>query len=277
MQILNTLTVLALVVMSFALIVAVPVLYARDPDDVLCRPPARRLEPLAGQRSSTASQFAPRTARVARVGVADLSRDVTGLSEILQRMNAVQDYFEFRPVQVSVPLDVWRRERDASSGRERTFLVANELAEQLRGEVERLSIDYLACVTNWWVSESAGGDQNLLGWWSDERDCPVFVLSTAGLDLQSKLDLLYRTLVNEFVACCGGFLHDAHSREGQGLAHLEGPADSVFRYDPERNPTTILKPLHIHQAQRTQLLTTLPRRLSPAQLLAALESLLVVG
>lgn len=255
---------------------AVPVLYARDPDDVLCRPPARRLEPLAGQRSSTASQFTLRAGRVARVGFADLSRDLTGLGEILQRMNAVQNYFEFRPVQVSVPLDVWRRERDASSGRERTFLVANELAEQLRGEVGRLGVDYLACVTNWWVSESAGGDQNLLGWWSDERDCPIFVLSTAGLNLQDNPDLLYRTLTNEFVACCCGFLHDAHSPEGQGIAHLDGPHDSLFRYDPGRNPTTILSPLRIHEPQRTRLLTTLPRRLGPTQLLSAFEQLLVV-
>jgi pimeloyl-ACP methyl ester carboxylesterase len=256
---------------------AVPVLYARDPDDVLCRPPARRLEPLAGQRSSTSPQFSPRTARVARVGFADLSRDVTGLSEILQRMNAVQDYFEFRPVQVSVPLDVWRRERDASSGRERTFLVANELAEQLRGEVERLGVDYLACVTNWWVSESAGGDQNLLGWWSDERDCPVFVLSTAGLALQDNPNRLYRTLTNEFVACCGGFLHDAHSPDGQGIAHLDGPADSVFRYDPGRNPNTILTPLRIYEPQRNQLLNTLPRQIGRMQILAALDQLLASG
>jgi hypothetical protein len=268
---------------------AVPVLYARDPDDVLCRPPARRLEPLAGQRSSTAPQFAPRTARVARVGVADLSRDVSELSEVLRRMNAAQEYFEFRSVQVSVPLDVWRRESDVASGRERTFLVANELAEQLRGEVERLGVDYLACVTNWWVSESAGGDQNLLGWWSDERDCPVFVLSTAGLDLNSNphnnaLDHLsasvsptHRVIINEFVACCGGFLHDAHSPDGQGIAHLEGPADSVFRYDPERNPTTILSPLRIYEPQCTRLLTTLPRRVGPAQLLLAFDQLLASG
>ena len=268
---------------------AVPVLYARDPDDVLCRPPARRLEPLAGQRSSTSPRFTPRTARVARVGFADLSRDVMGLSEILQRMNAVQDYFEFRPVQVSVPLDVWRRERDASSGRERTFLVANELAEQLRGEVERVGVDYLACVTNWWVSESAGGDQNLLGWWSDERDCPIFVLSTAGLELRgnihssapnplpSGVSLTQRVIINEFVACCGGFLHDAHSREGDGIAHFDGPADSVFRYDPQRNPTTILSPLRICEPQRTQLLVTLPRRVDAEQLVGAFERLLASG
>jgi hypothetical protein len=254
---------------------AVPVLYARDPDEVLCRPPLRRLEPLAGPRSTVLPHGSARTSRAARVGVADFARDFAELEEVLRRMNAAQDYFEFRSVRVNVPIDVWRRERDTASGRERTFLVANELGAQLRDDVVRLGVDYLACVTNTWVSESAGGDQSLLGWWSDERDCPVFVLSTAGLGIGDDPALLHRVIASEFAVCCGGHLHDAYTDSDVGIAHLDGPMDSLFRYDPERTAATILGSLRIYEPQRTQLFTAIPRRLEREKLVRAIEQLLL--
>ena len=51
--------------------------------------------------------------------------------------------------------------------------------------------------------------------------------------------------------------------------------DSLFRYDPERTEATILGSLRVYEPQRTQLLTTIPRRLEREKLVRAIEQLLL--
>lgn len=253
---------------------AVPVLYARDPDETICQPLLPKGSSFPDGISVPDLPLPGRGQPKARVGMVDLTRDFPGLEQTLRRLSAVQDYFHFRRQELAPPIDVWRRELELESGRPRTFLIANELATRLQGEVERLQLDYLVCLTNCWLSDSDSGDQNLLGWWSDLRDCPVLVLSTAGLGIESDAEATSRVVANEFVACCGGFLHDAWTREESGIAHLDGPADSVFRYDPQRSGTAIQSLLRIREPQRTRLLETIPSRLDPARLIAALDQLL---
>lgn len=96
---------------------AVPVLYARDSGQALCRPPAKRsfvpeTRVLPDARRATAAYSA-------RVAVWDMDNVFPALDRTLAQMNAVQKEFGFELVRLSVPLDVWTcgKARRCSFGR----------------------------------------------------------------------------------------------------------------------------------------------------------------
>lgn len=256
---------------------AVPVLHARDADYALCdrrsefKPMSPGLQPEFVHRRLVASRQRP-----ANVGVADLSRYFPSLPGVLERLNQAQDYFDFRETPLATPLEVWRRMPDRVSRQSKTYLIARELAAVLQAELARWGLDYLLCLTNWWLCESPGGDQNLFGWWSEDPQCRVLIGSTAGLNLPSRSPLAGRVLANEFVACCGGHLHDAHRHRPAGIIHEGPPANSVFRYHSERGAEAIVEPLIIAPRQERALLESIPRQLNPAAIVESFRRILQV-
>ena len=77
---------------------------------------------------------------------------------MIERLNAVQDRFEFREVTVVVPLGVWDREEG------QRYLHAPRFAERIKDKVDALGVQYLACITNWWMRDDEW--LNVFGWWS---------------------------------------------------------------------------------------------------------------
>jgi len=109
---------------------AVPVVYARDPREVLCRPVA------AARRS------APRPRAVARrrAGLWDVERSVGDLEAVTRELNAQQRRFAFEVVEAGLPLA-------ALKGRRGTALDARALGEHLSRLRRHLRLDRLIALT----------------------------------------------------------------------------------------------------------------------------------
>ena len=207
---------------------AVPVLYARDPDRRLCerlaRPaPLRRTERLRTRDAAAAR----RQTRPHTVGVADLARFFPGIASILARLDGVQDQFRLRLVEVSAPMGVWVRE--PKSGK--SYLHAERFADKLRDKPRALGVDFIGCVTNWWMRDEDTWD--IYGWWSSDPALPILIFSTAGLALPADGPVAGRVLANAMVA--GLAAQMIESRSTAGVIHDRPPRDCPFYYNPGRD------------------------------------------
>jgi hypothetical protein len=234
---------------------AVPVVYAREPDYRLCArltrlAPMSRAPVVSEERPAAAgSKQPPRRAAPAQVGVADLARFFPGLAQVLERLNGVQDRFAFREVEISAPLGVWVREEG------RSYLHAERLAEKLRDEPRSLGVDFLACVTNWWMRDEES--LNIYGWWSGDRSLPILIVSTAGLALPAEGPVAGRALANEVVA---GLAAQMLAYESSADAvHERGPSDCPLFDDPERAIESVSGRRRFDPRCRKRLATTLGR------------------
>ena len=184
---------------------AVPVLYARDSGQVLCRPPAKpsfvpetRVRP--DSRRATA-------AHSVRVAVWDMDNVFPALDRTLAQMNAAQKVFRFELVQLSVPLDVW----DLQKGKP-MFLWAERLADRLRGTPVELEVDILACITR----HPMQGDEweNIYGWWPSKGEPPILIQSVAGFDqLAPEGRETDRVIANQVVSSLAGSYGDLGSHQ----------------------------------------------------------------
>ena len=184
---------------------AVPVLYARDSSQVLCRPPAKRsFVPETRVRPDSRRATAAHSVRVA---VWDMDNVFPALDRTLAQMNAAQKEFGFELVQLSVPLDVW----DLQKGKP-MFLWAERLADRLRGTPVELEVDILACITR----HSMRGDEweNIYGWWPSNREPPILIQSVAGFNqLAPEGRETDRVIANQVVSSLAGFYGDLDSHQ----------------------------------------------------------------
>ena len=238
---------------------AVPVVYARDPNYRLCQP-AARITPLSGEWAavfdavlSVARGSGPTTTMAARgktretVGVADLAKFFPELPSVIERLNAVQDRFEFREVTVVVPLGVWERQEG------QRYLHAPRFAERIKDKVDALGVQYLACITNWWMRDDEW--LNVFGWWSADRELPVIVFSTAGLALPTAGPGAGRTVANALATSLAGQMLEAAT--GRQVVHDRGPKSCPFYFNQERSDINITPRLQFDKTCRRRVVKAL--------------------
>ncbi len=248
---------------------AVPVVYAREPDYRLCARLTRltRLAPMSREPAVSAKRPAQRAAR-AQVGVADIAHFFPGLAGVLSLLNDIQDRFAFREVEVTTPLGVWVREE------RRSYLYAERFAEKLKAKPGSLGLDFLGCITNWWMRDDKS--VNIYGWWSSDRSAPILILSTAGLALPAEGPLAGRALANLVVA---GLAAQMLAYESSARAiHERGPRDCPFFYNPVRAIESVSGRLRFDARCKKRLVASLGRATARAfdALLAAYDEVRVV-
>jgi hypothetical protein len=206
---------------------AVPVLYARDPNAVLCPPRTVEMStPATGLRASARRRST--AIRNVRVGVWDMDNVFPGLEKTVTAMNRAQSVFGFELVELSVPLGVW----DLDSDKTKRYLWAEHLAERLQRMPMELGVDVLACGTRHWLRDDNW--LNLYGWWPGGRKPPIIIFSIAGFDeLPPEGPETDRAIANVMVTGLAGFYGDvdSHTRskdcplsfnENRELEHLVG-------------------------------------------------------
>ncbi len=200
---------------------AVPVVYARDPDQKLCTPPKTFTPPATTVR--TAARRAVR-GREVRVAVWDIDNVFPKLDQTLAKMNAVQDRIGFELTALSAPIDSWYLGKKSPDGGR--YLWAEKLAARLGRIPAELGVNILACFTRHWLREN--DDWNLCGWWPDGKAPPVVIVSCAGYDeLPAEGPLTDRALANLTASVLTGFLADTG-------AHERRPKTCPLFYDKDR-------------------------------------------
>jgi hypothetical protein len=152
---------------------AVPVVYARDPNLVLCEPGAAAVAPVEPAAAPRARRGA---APPQRVAVWDLDAVFPALDDTLRTLDAAQSRFVFRRADLSPPLDAWdlaRRDREG-----RPALRAAALTARVGALSGALGAGLVLCLTRHRVHDPDGGD--VPAWWPPDRDPPLVVLSFAG-------------------------------------------------------------------------------------------------
>ncbi len=211
----------------------------------------------------------PKRAARAQVGIADLARFFPGLEGVLGHLNEVQDRFAFREVEVTSPLGVWVREEG------RSYLYAELFAEKLKDKPRSLGVDFLGCITNWWMRDDKS--VNIYGWWSGDRSVPILLLSTAGLPLPAEGPVAEGALANLVVAGLAAQMLGYES--SAGVLHETGPRECPFFYNPERAIESIGGRLRFDARCKKRLVGALGRATVRAfdGLLAAYDIRKVVG
>lgn len=157
---------------------AVPVVYARDPNLVLCeRAPTAAAAvvpvetPAPGRlRRGVAAQPAQ------AIAVWDLDAVFPALDDTLRVLEAGQSRFRFRRANLSPPLDAWDLARRDRGGR--PALRADALAARTGALAGGLGAGLLLCLTRHRVLDPRGVD--VAAWWPHDRALPLAVLSFAG-------------------------------------------------------------------------------------------------
>ncbi|HEV8581583.1 MAG TPA: CHAT domain-containing protein [Thermoanaerobaculia bacterium] len=161
---------------------AVPVVFAQNPHEVLCRPSARDLAPERTLHSElTASSNGRRRAgRVpaVRIGLWDVNSALPHLARLVEHLNQVQSHFSFEAVEITAPIGTWRLVRD----KKRTaqgYVYAEQVVSKLRNKPAELGLTKLFCFTTFPL-----GDQDFkdLYFWDDDKLDQIAVFSFAGFE-----------------------------------------------------------------------------------------------
>jgi hypothetical protein len=235
---------------------AVPVVYARDPRMTLAPRPAAAASASAATLQAAASRAASR--RRWRVAVWDIDGVFPGLERTLEQMQDAQRAVGFSQERMSLPMGVWNLETRAPDGN--PYLMAERLAERLKGRAAALQVDVLACITRHWMY---GHDwENLYAWWPRERKPPVILFSCAGFDtLPAEGAETDRAIANLAVAGLAGFFADVG-------AHLRGPKSCPMWFNADRDPAQLTRSLAFDKSCRAAIKRSAP------ELLEGLEALL---
>lgn len=187
---------------------AVPVLYARDPSNVLTtgRPGISRVMPVGAGPSASRRAALMHDVRIA---VWDVDRALPNLEAVLQRMNGAQRRFGFQLANLSAPLDAF------TTIHGRRHLVQERIAERLRGRAGELRVKYLLCLTDYPLSPDEHG-RPVFAWWPRDLKSPVLIFSYAGMKLDPQAGATARALSNTIVRAL------AAMRENLEL-HRRGP------------------------------------------------------
>jgi len=185
---------------------AIPVLYARDANQVLCAKPTQTMAVTSVDVRLTSRRATK--GRAIRVAVWDLDDVFPSLERTITRMNEVQTTFGFELVDMSVPLDVW----DLTSDKGTSYLWAERLAKRLQSKTVELRVNLLACVTRHWLRDDHW--LNLYGWWPDDRKPQVMIFSCAGFpDLLPEGPDTDRAIANAMVTGLAGYFGRLGSHE----------------------------------------------------------------
>ncbi|MBA2305645.1 MAG: CHAT domain-containing protein [Acidobacteria bacterium] len=236
---------------------AVPVLYARDPNTSLCARP-QRSAPVPAMSVRATSRRAT-TGRPIRVGVWDIDDVFPSLDRTLSRMNAVQQFYGFELVDLSVPLDAWDMDNRAEGGT--PYLWAEKFARRLQSKTVELRVNVLACVTRHWLRDD--DTFNLYGWWPARDQPPIIIFSCAGFDMSAEGPATDRAIANAMVSALAGYFGELDS-------HVRGAKDCPFAYNPQRNIAHLTGAQRFDAACRGKVKKKLPKELP------ALEALLHV-
>ena len=181
---------------------AVPVLYARDPRQVLCRTPAAQTT-AASQVSMHRTRVSPIEHRAVRVAVWDTDDVFPSLADTLRRMNAAQDVFGFELADLSLPLDVW----DLETVPGKPYLWAEKLAARLEGKTVELRVDALACLTRQPLTDNDTYD--IYASWPSKEKSKVVISSVAGFNqLAAEGEETNRVIANSVVTMLAGLFGD---------------------------------------------------------------------
>lgn len=199
---------------------AIPVLYARDSNLALCKPPAKRsFVPETRVRPDARRATAGHASRIA---VWDMDNVFPALDRTLVQMNAAQKEFGFELVSLSVPLDVW----DLQKGKP-MMLWAERLADRLRGIPVELDVDILACITRHPLRDDK--QENIYGWWPNNQEPRILIGSVAGFDqLAPEGRETDRVIANAMVSGLAGFYGDLDG-------HAKGSKECPLYFNLERN------------------------------------------
>jgi hypothetical protein len=235
---------------------AVPVVYTRDPNMVLCvRPENVSAAPTTGVRADSRRAIEHRSVRVA---VWDIDNVFPSLKQTLERMNDAQKVFGFEVVALSAPIDAWDLENRADDGS--PYLWAEKLAHRLGKMAAELQVDLLACVTHHWMRDNEY--LNLYGWWPEHRKPPIVIFSSAGFDeLPTTGEAADRVIANNMVSALAGFLADMGT-------HQKGARSCPLFFDQERDLRLMTSLQKFDKDCRAKLAKKIPKELP------ALEALL---
>lgn len=281
----------------------VPVLFARNPDAVLCQTSVKAVSPAPAARAaaspddfvagkllpfalaapsrylSTAAtpEISPvpdsddvkgRTSQVLTVAVWDVNDAIPHLDEVVDAMNAAQSDIVFRVAPLSAPYGLWKL--DANRFESEHYLPAERTAKRLKKLAASTKTDYLLCITDLPLAD----DQiaNLYLWYGDDgadpelNDNRVIIFSTWGFEPSLTGELLQRALVNVSVQSLADLLADAP------------PADTapgtIGYFNDERNVEQLASRLRMGAKNRRLLIDALEKRKLPPSLADSLEALL---
>lgn len=246
---------------------AVPVLFARNPDAVLCRavvrldmPPTPMqttmgavIEPPATSRTKIALSTAATTRSTVTMAVWDVNDSVPGLDEFLEEMNGEQKSVEFRAVNLTAPYGIWRV--DPARFNRVAYLPAERTAKRLAKLAESLKADYLFCVTNLPLSDK--DTANLYMWCGDDgsdpalKDNRVIIFSTWGFEPTLQGELLLRSLSNIGVSALVALLGRLES-----MSQAKG---TIGYFNAERDVGQLAGRLRLNARDEARLRKALPR------------------
>jgi hypothetical protein len=209
---------------------AVPVVYARDPNNCLVEKSTRGLPFAAAQ--ATVTRGATTLTHTKRIAVWDVDRAMPDLRQTLDRLNAAQKRFGFEAVDLSVPLDAMETVDEGS--KRVSYLRADRIADRLGGKTLDLHVDYLVCITHLPLSDGTARDK--YAWWPAKRTPPVLILSYAGFEeLQTAGIMTQRALTNVLVETIAGAEADLD-------AHDRGPESCPLFRNADRKLEVITRP-----------------------------------
>jgi hypothetical protein len=202
---------------------AVPVVYARDPNSRLC--PELRLDPKTLPSPSVGISSRRGTAQhTTRVAVWDTHSQFPELRPTLERMNAVQSYYGFEVVDLSVPMDAWYF-KDG-----KRYLDAEVFADRLAPQIPQLGVQSLSAITDEPIALDTDAKKPKLdyyGWWPGPDKPPVLIFSTNGLGLAASGPETARAIANVAVSGIAGYLMASDS-------HAKGRTDCPNYLNPNR-------------------------------------------
>ena len=244
---------------------AVPVVFAQNPCERLCKPSAEKPSVAAAVVAATAAPVVGRRGRRGRLrrkraGLWDVNHAIPGLRVVAQRLEEAQPEYEFEIVDLTAPLGTWRLTRDTDASDAPGYLYAEQVGERLRDRPAQLGLDYLFCITTFRFGDRKWRD--LVCWDNEGENGRILLISLAGYEdaLQPPHLPLERALANLVVcslAPCG--------------PHHRGPNDCPLYFNREHDPRCIAGPLRFCPQCTTQLVETMT-----AEGREALEALLTV-
>ena len=201
---------------------AIPVLYARDPKSRLC--PELGLDP----RTSPSPAVGVAARRGTRdhstlVAVWDVHSQFPALRSTLNRLNAVQQYYGFEVVDLSVPIDSWYYKRG------NRYIDADKFAERLAPQISLLGVEYLAVIVDEPIAietSTKNPQFDYYGWMPPADKPPVLIFSTKDLGLPPTGPGTDRAVANVAVSGIAGYLMGGatHSKGQTGCPNYLNPS-----------------------------------------------------
>jgi hypothetical protein len=213
---------------------AVPVVFAQNPRETLCRPPAESRQaapPAPGELAASVARRSRPAAR-RRIGLWDVNNSLPQLEEIVGHLNEVQTAFDFELVDITAPIGTWRLVR-TDSGAPQSYVFAGHVFAKLRDRPAQLGLRKLLCFTTFPLGDESF--LNLYGWDEDEED-RIALFSFAGFEdaLGSAGLLLERAIAN----LAAGSLIPLPP-------HFDEPKACPCYFNGERDPRLVVGPIEI--------------------------------